>query len=226
MVIPLKKSGNSNRVTNLRPISLLPLPSKILEKIIHSRMIHHLEINNYLDINRGGFRKNNSTVNTTVKLTNDIFHAINRRTLTLATFIDMAKAFDTVNHSILLKKLSKLGFSGNLIKLLENYLINRKQRTLANGITSQSHNISWGIPQGSTVGPLLFILYINDIGSILNYCKYQLYADDTVLYLSDEITNATRRLNDDLSNFKNWCNQNKLTINVKKTKYVLFGLKS
>ena len=225
-VIPLKKCGNSNSVTNLRPISLLPLPSKILEKIIHNRMIHHLEINNYLDSNQGGFRKNNSTVNTTVKLTNDIFNSINTRLPTIATFIVMAKAFDTVNHVILIEKLIKLGFTGNLLKLLKNYLENRQQRTLANGCTSGSKTITCGIPQGSTVGPLLFIMYINDINSVLQHCKYQLYADDTVLYSSGEIADATARITLDLSNFKKWCIQNKLTINVKKTKYVIFGLKS
>ena len=225
-VIPLKKCGNSNLVTNLRPISLLPLPSKIIEKIIHNRMIHHLEINGYLDANQGGFRKDNSTINTTVKFTNDIFNAINSRQVTLSTFIDMAKAFDTVNHEILVKKLIKLGFTGTLLALLRNYLANRQQCTIANGITSKSKKITCGIPQGSTVGPLLFILYMNDISSILTYCKYQLYADDTVLYMSGQVANITDLVNDDLAKFKYWCLQNKLTINVKKTKCVYFGLKS
>ena len=225
-VIPLKKNGNSNLVTNLRPISLLPLPSKIIEKIIHNRMIHHLEINDYLDKNQGGFRKNHSTINTTVNLTNDIFNAINVRHVTLTTFIDMAKAFDTVNHKILITKLQKLGFTGNLLKLLQNYLTDRKQCTAANGITSDLQDVICGIPQGSTVGPLFFILYINDLSSILKRCKYQLYADDTVLYLSGDAENIVDPMNIDLLSFKNWCTQNKLTINVKKTKYVIFGLKS
>ena len=126
-VIPSKQFGNSKLVTNLRPISLLPLPSKILEKCIHNRMMHHLDIYRYLDSNQGGFRKNNSTINTPVRPTYDIFNAMNRKQVTIATFIDMAKAFDTVNHEILLKKIQKLGFIGNLFKLLKNYLTNRKQ---------------------------------------------------------------------------------------------------
>ena len=164
--------------------------------------------------------------NETVKFINDIFNAINTRQITIATFIDMAKAFDTVNHEILIKKLDKLGFTGNLLKLLQNYLENRKQSTMTNGYTSKSKNIICGIPQGSTVGPLLFILYINDISSVLKHCKYQLYADDTVLYISGQVENISDSVNTDLVNFKNWCNQNKLTINVKKTKCVFFGLKS
>ena len=226
-VIPLKKSGNSNLVTNLRPISLLPLPSKLFEKILHNRLIHHLEINQYLDIYQGGFRKNNSTINTTVRFTNDIFNAINQRNLTLSTFVDMAKAFDTVNHEILLKKLKSLGFTGKVFKLLQNYLCDRSQTTLANGTTSKSQRVICGIPQGSTVGPLLFIIYINDIASILRKCKYQLYADDTVLYMSgSSLDILTDNMCSDLSKFKDWCDGNKLTINIKKTKYVIFGLKS
>ena len=228
-IIPLKKVNNTNLVNELRPISLLPLPSKILEKIIHNRMIEHLESNDLLDTCQGGFRKNNSTVNTTVRFTNDIFNAINRRHLSIATFVDMAKAFDTVNHTILLNKLESLGFTGKIINLLRNYLTDRKQSTLANGVVSSLVNISCGIPQGSTVGPLMYIIYMNDVSTSLNHCKYQLYADDTVIYLSDDITNlndATNRITTDLESFKYWCDMNKLTLNVKKTKYVTFGLKS
>ena len=132
----------------------------------------------------------------------------------------MAKAFDTVNHEILLKKLN------NLLKLLQNYLYNRKQCKIANGRTSQLRNITCGIPQGSTVGPLLFILYVNDIKSVLKHCKYQLYADDTVFYVSGHMSDITNPMNIDPSNFQHWCTRNKLTINIKKTKYVTFGLKS
>ena len=164
-------------------------------------MIHHLEINGYLDYNQGGFRKNNSTINTTVKLTNDIFNAINTRHITVATFIDMAKAFDTENHEILLKKLVKMGSKGNVLKLLTNYLDNRKQCTIANGYTSSLKNIVCGIPQGSTVGPLLFIIYVNDIKSVLNYCNYQLYADDTVLYIPGQFNNIVPHMNSDLTLF-------------------------
>ena len=220
-IIPLKKVPNTNSVNELRPISLLPLPSKIFEKIIHNRLIDHLETNDYLDPHQGGFRKNNSTINTTAKFTNDIFNAINTRDLTMATFVDMAKAFDTVNHKILLNRLELLGISGNVLKLLRNYLTDRKQSTMANGITSRLDNVTCGIPQGSTVGPLMYIIYMNDISTSLKNCKYQLYADDTVLYLSENclcINDATNRMCTDLGTFKKWCDKNKLTMNVKKNK--------
>ena len=219
-IIPIQKDGNVHSVNNVRPISILPLPSKIVEKIIHDRMRHHLEFNNYLDIKQGGFRKNNSTINTVAYLTNDIFNKINEREITIATYID------TVNHNILLKKLEKLGFQGNLFKLLKNYLTNRKQSTTANGYTSEEEGVSCGVPQGSTVGPLMYIIYVNDIISSIRNCKYYLYADDTIIYTSGKIHECTQRLNADLSLFKKWCTKNKLTLNVKKTKYSIFGLKS
>ena len=225
-IIPLQKDGNVHNVNNLRPISLLPLPSKLIEKVIHDRMLHHLETNHYLDIKQGGFRKNNSTINTITYFTNDIFNSMNKKELTIATYIDMAKAFDTVNHEILLKKLQKLGFTGNLLKLLQNYLTNRRQSTSANGYVSELENITCGIPQGSTVGPLMYIIYVNDIISSIKSCKYYLYADDTVIYTSGNLDLCTQRITEDLSLFKLWCNRNKLTLNVKKTKYTIFGLKS
>ena len=225
-IIPLQKDGNVHSVNNLRPISLLPLPTKIVENIIHDRMMHHLEFNGYLDTKQGGFRKNNSTINTVSYLTNNIFNSINNREITVATYIDMAKAFDNVNHSILIKKLEKLGFCGNLIKLLKNYLADRKQSTIANGHISNEENVTCGIPQGSTVGPLMYIIYVNDIVSSIRNCKYYLYADDTIIYTSGSLYECTQRLTNDLSLFQNRCNRNKLTLNVKKTKYTIFGLKS
>ena len=112
-ITPLQKDGNVHSVNNLRPISLLPLLSKVVEKIIHDHMIHRLETNGYLDVKQGGFRKYNSTVNTVTHFTNDIFDGLNETDHTIATYVDMAKAFDTVNHEILMKKLQKLGFTGN-----------------------------------------------------------------------------------------------------------------
>ena len=116
-ITPLQKDGNVHSVNNLRPISLLPLTSKIIEKLIHDRMMHHLEMNMYLDVKQGFFRKNNSTVNTVSYFTNDIFNGLNEREYTIATYIDMAKAFDTVNHEILLKKLKKPWFYGKFTKI-------------------------------------------------------------------------------------------------------------
>ena len=132
-VTPLFKGGDRNFVGNYRPVSLLPLPSKI---IVHNKLVAFFDENNILDPNQGGFRKGHSTINTISNLTNDIFNGINSGNLTMSCFIDMAKAFDTVNHSILCKKLSKFGITGGLLIWIKNYLAMRKQCTCANGIVS------------------------------------------------------------------------------------------
>ena len=159
MVTPLFKGGNRQFVGNYRPVSLLPLPSKFIEKIVHKNLSKCFEENNILDPMQGGFRKGHSTINTISNLTNDIFYGMNNRDLTTACFIDMAKAFDTVNHGILCKKLLKLGITGNISKWIKNYLTMRKQCTFANGVTSSYLNINCGVPQGSILGPLFFIFF-------------------------------------------------------------------
>ena len=224
---PLQKGGNKSSVSNLRPVSILPLPTKIIERIIHDRIMFHLERNNLLEKNQGGFRKNHSTMDTIAKFTNDIFEGINKRKCTTSVFIDLAKAFDTVNHEILLKKLKILGIQGNLITLLGNYLTNRKQTTTINNRSSNERNITCGVPQGSILGPLLFLVYVNDLSSILQDCNFQLYADDTVIYHTDDDVNISKmKLEANLKRFTVWCAGNALTVNVKKSKYVIYGLKS
>ena len=225
-VIPLYKGGSRKDVSNFRPVSLLPLPSKIMERVVHNRIYSHLENTNLLDPNQGGFRKKHSTIGTISQLTNEIFEGMNNRIMTVACFIDMAKAFDTVNHKILCKKLYKLGINGRLIDWLENYLSGRKQCTLANGTTSPYHDIICGVPQGSILGPLLFITYMNDLRTACKNSKYLLYADDTVIFNTNENQIATNQIQRDLDAVSLWCDQNQLTIHVKKTKYVIFGLRS
>ena len=138
----------------------------------------------------------------------------------------MAKAFDTFNYDILVKKLGYLGFQGNLLKLLKNDLVDRRLSTSANGCISNEESVVCGIPQGSTVGPLMYIMYVNDIISCIQNCKYFMYADDTIIYTSGTLAECTDRLTQDLTRFKKWCDRNKLTLNVHKTKYTVFGLKS
>ena len=214
-IIPLFKGGNRNTVGNFRPVSLLPLPSKIIEKVVHNRITDFIETHGLLDVNQGGFRKKQSTINTIAKLTNYIFDGINNRVITLACFIDMAKAFDTVNHELLPKKLAKLGMGNILLKWIKNYLTNRKQCISAKNITSPYLNICCGIPQESILGPLFFIIYVNYIKTSLRNCKHLLNADDTVIYITGDIDTTTGLLQFDLNCFKNWCDRNQLTMNIK-----------
>lgn len=226
LIIPIHKGGDTNDVSNYRPISLLPLPGKLLEKIVHSRIITFLDRHKLLNDNQGGFRPGFSTQDTISAFTDDLFLALNDKETTVACFIDLKKAFDTVNHKILLKKLKSIGLTGTNYKWLASYLHDRKQKTLIGNIKSTSKLISYGVPQGSTLGPLLFLIYINDAMDLNIKSNMKLYADDTVIYTrAKSLHVATNILQQDLNHFAKWCNSNKLTINAKKTKAVIFSSK-
>ena len=178
-----------------------------------------------MDVNQSGFRAKHSTGATVAKLTDDICININNSQPTIATLIDLRKAFDTINHSILIKKLPHFGFQDNATKWIENYLCNRKQLTTANNIKSSLLSVTYGVPQGSILGSSLFLLYINDIGKAIKHCNYLLYADDIVLYTANNnLTITSQHMNEDLQLVQQWCSDNSLTINSKKTKVMGFSL--
>ena len=226
-IIPLKKEGNSPDVNNLRPISLLPIQGKLLEKIVHNRLMAHLELYNILDTNQGGFRTNHSTTDTIVKFTENLYKNINQGLVTVAAYKDLRKAFDTVNHTILLEKLSKVGIKGTTWNWVNDYLLNRTQCVIANNYRSRNHNVTCGVPQGSVLGPLLFLVYINDLNTVLNFSGHYLYADDTVLF-STGVNQVVieNRLQAELNKFESWCKCNKLTVNIKKSNIVVYGTSS
>ena len=223
-VVPLFKGGNREDVSNYRPVSLLPLPGKLLERIVHDRITKFWEDNDFLLSDQGGFRKGHSTLSTVADLSDDIFNQVNGGNITMAVFVDLRKAFDTVDLGILLKKLSKAGIRDNTLAWCENYLSGRRQCTVANGVTSVTLPIACGVPQGSVLGPLFFLVYVNDVQAALDVCKVKLYADDTVLYQSEvNSKEACTNLQRSLDLFVNWCTINKLTININKTKVMAFG---
>ena len=189
---------------------------------MHTRLSNYLEMNDLLNEKQGGFRKGHSTINTVSDFTDDIFLAINNSKCTLAMFVDFHKAFDTVNHAILLKKCELLGITNGNLEWLTSYLSLRKQCTLANGNISSNLNIFCGVPQGSILGPLLFLIFINDIGRDCQYSLIRLFAGDTAIYLSDPDPQvASRKLQKDVDRLMNWCQTNQLTININKTKCML-----
>ena len=203
----------------------MPLPGKIFEHLLHSQIDCFLEQNKLLTKKQNGFRSKHSTIQTVFDFTTDLLYSYNEQLDTIAIYIDFKKAFDTVNHDLLIKKLSNFNFGENTCQLIKSYLQNRSQSTFINGCTSENNPISFGVPQGSVLGPKLFLIFINDLVSKIHHCKYFLYADDIVMY--KKIGNPLP-LHDiglfkqDLKSIETWCLQNELTINIKKTKMQYF----
>ena len=190
-------------------------------------MSKYCENNNILNENQGGFRKNHSTIPTVALYTNKLFKAINHKNISIATYIDFSKAFDTVDYQILLRKLNRVGIEGNVKRLIKNYLENRQQKTIANDIESGFAYTACGVPQGSVLGRLLFLIYINDLCGVIKRCDTFLYADDTVLVTNEpDIYTAHMNLQSDLDNVANWCKGNRLSINIRKTKSMVIGTRS
>ena len=218
-VVPLFKGGAQNEVGNYRPVSLLPLPGKLLEKIVHKGIVQFLGDHDFLSAHQGGFRKGCSTTATIADLTDDIFTQINGGMTTLAAFIDLSKAFDTVNTRILLSKLHRAGIRRNVFDWCKSYLTERSQCTSVNSSTS-TYTL---LPVSSVLGPLFFLIYINDLQNVFDDCKVKLFADDTVLYQSGEnCDQAERKLQLSLNAFSKWCSGNALSINAKKNKIMSF----
>ena len=214
-VVPIHKKGNKNDIKNYRPISLLPIFSKIFEKLIFNAIYNHLQINNLLASQQSGFRPVDSCVSQLLSITHEIFHAFDcNPTLEVrGVFLDISKAFDKVWHKGLLHKLEKYGLSGNLLALINNFLSDRQQRVLLNGQSSDWKNISAGVPQGSVLAPLFFLIYINDLPNGLK-SNVKIFADDTSLFsIVDDPTLSHEDLNHDLNLINTWAHQWKMSFN-------------
>ena len=222
-VTPVFKAGKKELVSNYRPISALPCFSKILEKIMYNRVYKYLAENNFLFQKQFGFREGHSTSHATVNLVSNIYNSFNENKFTLGVFIDLSKAFDAVNHNILLNKLSLYGIKNNSLKWFSSYLSDRKQYVQTSVSKTTNLNVVCGVPQGSILGPFLFILYVNDLCRVSNILKPITFADDTNLFFSHKhIKELFLNVNSELSKIIQWFNANKLSLNKGKTKYTLF----
>ena len=227
-VIPIYKSQEMDKFTNYRPISLLSSFSKLLEKVVANQMFRYLNKYNILYCHQYGFRPKHDTTQPILHFLDRIYNGLNQDSpeYTLTVFLDLKKAFDTVDINILLQKLCHYGFRNVTNIWFTNYLKNRTQYVSVSDQKSDLKEIKCGIPQGSVLGPLLFLLYINDLPQATNFFT-SLFADDTGLLLSSSDPNRLMKIaNFELEKAKEWFQANKLTLNVSKTKYIVFRNKN
>ena len=225
-ILPIHKGDSVFEMSNYRPISLLPIFSKILEKLMYARVIDFIKRFKILYENQYGFQKGLSTEFAINCLLNNIVECLENKEIGFCILLDFAKAFDTVNHEILLNKLEYYGIRGTAFNWFKSYLTNRMQCTEIGNTQSKLDLIRHGVPQGSVLGPLLFLLYINDIVLSSDLCKFTLFADDTSLFYSHKNKiEGSKILNAELTKIAEWLGANKLSLNVKKSKLLIFSNK-
>ena len=202
-ITPIFKEGDKNNVNDYRPISVLPIFSKIFEKAAYQQLYQYLELNSFLNNNQFGFRSKKSTTHAIINFLQYLYENLDSGKLIFSIFLDFRKAFDSVNHDILLSKLQIYGIRGQALDWFRSYLNNRQQYVHVNKCESSLETIKCGVPQGSILGPLLFLIFINDITKSSNIFKYILYADDSTLstcITENELEEHTELINHELNN--------------------------
>ena len=225
-VTPLYKSEDEMLFSNYRPVSVLPVFSKVFERILYNRLLDFINKHKLLYKYQFGFRPGYGTDLALTILLDKISGALDTGNFVLGVFLDFSKAFDTVNHSILLKKLQTYGIRGVAYRWLESYLSNRHQYVCYNGICSSKCSVKCGVPQGSVLGPLLYLIYVNDIVNVSPDLLPILFADDTNIFLSGNSVNTlVNTMNTELQKLVEWVRVNKLSLNIAKTHYMIFTTK-
>ena len=224
-VTPLFKKGNPEDPLNYRPISVTSALSKNFEKAFSSQITSFLEREQLLSASQFGYRKQISTIDAILKSTEQIRLELNKKKNVTGSFLDLSKAFDSINHKILLRRLENIGFDEHATNLVENYLSKRTQRVVLNGIESDWINLKRGVPQGTILGPLLFNIYVNDLAKIVEEdCTVVQYADDTFLFTSDtDEISAKTKLEHNISKIIDFFAKSQLVVNKQKTEYIVFS---
>ena len=222
-VVPIFKAGDSSALTNYRPISVLTFFTKVFEKIVYNKLFNFISDNNILYDHQYGFRKGRSIQQAIITLVDRITKSQDIGDIVITLLIDLKKAFDTIDHRILLRKLYSYGIRGTMFKWIESYLTGRSQYVIFDGKVSETRSIKCGVPQGSILGPLLFILSVNDMCNVSPILFKILYADDTCVLISgNHLNNLIKMLNIELISLNNWFKANKLSLNTKKSFFMIF----
>ena len=222
-ITPVHKKDSLIEIENYRPISLLSNIGKLFEKLLHDRIYKFFEKENLLFNKQFGFRKHHNTSHAIIALTESIRNSLRKKEYSVGVFVDLQKAFDTVEHDILIKKLDTYGLRGTSNNLLKSYLSNRKHNVKIRKSISKSLDLKHGVPQGSVLGPLLFLIYINDLHRAIDHSETYHFADDTcLLNKNTSLKQLNKQTNHDLRRLVDWLRCNKISLNASKTEIILF----
>jgi len=223
-IVPVHKSGDNNSANNYRPISNLSDLAKIFEKLMYRQLITFIKSQRILSNNQFGFRENSSTSDAVSEFIDNVYNKLDKKLSLITVFLDFSKAFDTVNHDILIAKLDHLGIRGQALEWFRSYLSDREQYVSVEGSCSTRALVRTGVPQGSILGPLLFLLYINDMSKCTRNLQFVHFADDTTVFNSgSNIADVVNEMNAELTRIADWLKANRLSLNVGKTTYMIIS---
>ena len=225
-VTPIFKEGDKNAKLNYRSISVLPVISRLFEKLVYNQLYEYMSTNGLIASYQSGFGAHHSTTTALLKCTDDWLNGTDAGKYAGVVFVDFKKAFDTIDHGILLQKLAHYGCHGYKLEWFKSYLSKHTQFTRVNGCDSRVRCIGLGVPQGSCLGPLLFSVYINDLPMVIDNAKVYMYADDTCIsFQADSVAKLNEGLNKDLEALDSWLSGNILSLNVAKTQSMTISTK-
>jgi hypothetical protein len=224
VIIPLQKVSKTKKCEEFRPINTVPVYEKLLEIVVKEQITLHCNVNNLIASEQSGFRNDHSCETAIISICDKWFSEIENKNIVVAVFLDLKRAFETIDRQILIEKLQyQYNITGTVLEWFKSYLSNRKQKVKYGDILSDDILVEYGVPQGTVLGPLLFNLYVNDIVKHVKYCNISMFADDTMLYKSGKnIENIITEINEDLMSIYHYLCSNSLSVNVNKSKYIIF----